>query len=236
MTTISLACPKCGIIKKSGKASCCAHGGSWFKNCGGAGNTNVDHTWYEGIKACKARSQSEAAVGQQANAAQRKGNHSSDDGDLANPNAVITPETTFFTLMTVRKSTSTSVPALVTASAFKRANVSVSISTANSTPMPTSMIVPDHILASTPALYDNDTENARVITTTSARMSTPSPTVMVVNASVTTSIRKLMVHTSTDMIINAKSRSSDSTSITVQGFEKLSKITAHLSIVLIMIF
>merc|ERR1712032_1501490 len=76
-TILSSACPKCGIIKRSGKASCCGHGGSWFKNCGGAGNTNLDHTWYEGIKTCRARRQSRIAVGRQANAGQQKGNHSS---------------------------------------------------------------------------------------------------------------------------------------------------------------
>ena len=50
---ISKVCPKCGSIKKSGKLSCCARGGAWFKNCGDAGDTSVDHTWVEGIRACK---------------------------------------------------------------------------------------------------------------------------------------------------------------------------------------
>ena len=49
----SKLCLKCGIIKKSGKLSCCARGGAWFKNCGDAGDTSVDHTWSEGIQACK---------------------------------------------------------------------------------------------------------------------------------------------------------------------------------------
>ena len=52
--------------------SCCARGGSWFKNCGRAGNTRLHHTWYEGIQACKAWSQSRTAVGHQENAAQQK--------------------------------------------------------------------------------------------------------------------------------------------------------------------
>ena len=46
-------CVKCGVAKKSGKRSCCARGGAWFKNCGDAGNMNFDHTWTEGIRACK---------------------------------------------------------------------------------------------------------------------------------------------------------------------------------------
>ena len=45
-------CFKCSTLKKSGKHSCCARGGTWFKNCGDAGDTNFDHTWVEGIKAC----------------------------------------------------------------------------------------------------------------------------------------------------------------------------------------
>ena len=46
-------CPTCGTFEKSGRSSCCAPGGTWFKNCGGAHNTNVDHTWFEGVAACK---------------------------------------------------------------------------------------------------------------------------------------------------------------------------------------
>ena len=51
-------CPKCGIIKKSSISSCCARGGAWFRKCGDAGNLNFDHTWGEGIQACKARASS----------------------------------------------------------------------------------------------------------------------------------------------------------------------------------
>ena len=46
-------CPKCGISKKSDKYSCCARGGAWFQNCGDAGDNKFDHTWVEGIQACK---------------------------------------------------------------------------------------------------------------------------------------------------------------------------------------
>ena len=47
------SCPKCGTVKKSGKRSCCARGGSWFKNCGDVGDSGVDHTWGEGMQACQ---------------------------------------------------------------------------------------------------------------------------------------------------------------------------------------
>ena len=53
MTAIGSICSKCGTTKKSGKISCCAPGGSWFENCGTSGNSNTDHTWFEGLQACK---------------------------------------------------------------------------------------------------------------------------------------------------------------------------------------
>ena len=71
-TTIMSGCPKCGTIAKSGESSCCGRGGSWFKNCGGVGNAKLHHTWYEGIQACKARSQSMTVVDEQLNGAQPK--------------------------------------------------------------------------------------------------------------------------------------------------------------------
>ena len=49
----AMRCPKCGTFGKSGRVSCCAPGGDWFKNCGGARNKNVDHKWFEGVAACK---------------------------------------------------------------------------------------------------------------------------------------------------------------------------------------
>ena len=52
--TNSSGCAKCGTTKKSGKRSCCARGGAWFKNCGDAGDTKFDYTWTEGIQACAA--------------------------------------------------------------------------------------------------------------------------------------------------------------------------------------
>merc|ERR1712151_567110 len=49
----SLTCSKCGKFKKSGRASCCAPGGAWFKDCGAAGNTKVNYKWTDGANACK---------------------------------------------------------------------------------------------------------------------------------------------------------------------------------------
>ena len=70
-TTVSSVCSKCSTIAKSGKSSCCGRGGSWFRNCGSAGNVKLDHTWYEGIQACKTWAQSKRSIERQSNAAQR---------------------------------------------------------------------------------------------------------------------------------------------------------------------
>ena len=72
ITTTTTACLKCVTIEKSGKYSCCGRGGSWFRNCGSGGYANVEHTWHEGIQACKKTwVQFKTAMGQQANAAQQ---------------------------------------------------------------------------------------------------------------------------------------------------------------------
>ena len=49
----SMLCPKCNINMQSGKVSCCYSGGAWHGNCGEPGDPNFDHTWFEGIQACK---------------------------------------------------------------------------------------------------------------------------------------------------------------------------------------
>ena len=46
-------CPKCGSTRTSGKLSCCARGGAWFKNCGDGDDPKFDHTWVQGIQACQ---------------------------------------------------------------------------------------------------------------------------------------------------------------------------------------
>ena len=53
------ACSECGITKKSGKRSCCAPGGSWYMNCGGVSNGNLEHSWLEGMEACRGESKGE---------------------------------------------------------------------------------------------------------------------------------------------------------------------------------
>ena len=79
--TTSPVCLKCGSIGKSGKTSCCGRGGSWFENCGGAANVKLEHTWYEGIRVCKTRSQFNTVIAQHLNDTQEKDIDSSSNGD-----------------------------------------------------------------------------------------------------------------------------------------------------------
>ena len=89
-TTITVSvCLRCGTIGKSDKMSCCGRGGSWFKHCGGAGNTNLHHTWYEGVQACKSRSQSKTVIGHQLHVTSQKDMDSSQGADMSNNKAVI---------------------------------------------------------------------------------------------------------------------------------------------------
>ena len=70
--------------------SCCGRGGSWFGNCGSAGDTTLDHAWHEGLQACKAQSQSKKVVDHQLNGAHHERNESFEGVDNANSKSVIT--------------------------------------------------------------------------------------------------------------------------------------------------
>jgi len=152
------ACTRCGTIGKSGKSSCCGRGGSWFKTCGGFGNTKRQRTWYEGIQACKARSQSKTAVGQQLNAAQQEGIDSS-----------------------------------------QGATTSVNLSTEGTTSIVTSTFTPD-------------------------------------NVPIITSAHTLMTNTQTDALMTSPTHSSDSTSITTRGCANLLTIIARIILLFVIAF
>ena len=55
----AMTCSKCGTFEKSGRVSCCAPGGAWYKNCGGAKNRIVEHRWFDGLKACESKSKAD---------------------------------------------------------------------------------------------------------------------------------------------------------------------------------
>ena len=44
-------CPKCATDNQ-GKLTCCVKGASWFMKCGNPGRSK-EHTWLEGVEACK---------------------------------------------------------------------------------------------------------------------------------------------------------------------------------------
>merc|ERR1711939_140290 len=101
-------CPRCGSIAKSGILSCCGRGGSWFKNCGGSGNTKLRHTWHEGMQACKTRSQSKTNIGNQVNVVQQKDTRSAHGAHMTSGKAVIAATKTF--VFTSSVDTSTPMP------------------------------------------------------------------------------------------------------------------------------
>ena len=49
---ITIVCPKCGT-QKSGQRNCGARGGSWFGKCGDPADSDLEHTWSEGLKTCE---------------------------------------------------------------------------------------------------------------------------------------------------------------------------------------
>ena len=123
-TTITVSvCPKCGTIAKSGKMSCCGRGGSWFKTCGGVGNTKLQHTWHEGIQACKTPSQSKKVIRHQLNGAQQKGIDSSQGAGMENYKSVISTTKTF-----PYTSTPTSDTTTIVTSTYTSASVSITTS------------------------------------------------------------------------------------------------------------
>ena len=117
---ISLVCPQCGIIAKSGKLSCCGRGGSWFGNCGVAGEAKLGHEWSEGFQACKAQSQSETVVGQQLHDTQHESNTMSNDIDTKNFTASANMVTSALDNLSTDSSTTTSLsmPTITVASVF----------------------------------------------------------------------------------------------------------------------
>ena len=126
--TVRPECRKCGTIGKSGKNSCCGRGGSWFRNCGSAGNVKLRHTWYEGIQVCKTRTQSQKASGRQSNAAQQQ--NSFNVANTGNFKAVATAKAFAFA------SFNTSIPIPDRIVSIRQADTSMDKSTAASDDTP----------------------------------------------------------------------------------------------------
>ena len=65
ITRTNVVCRKCRTVTRtSRRPSCCARGASWFGLCGDSGDTNFQHTWLEGIRACKGVSKPSVVIAQ----------------------------------------------------------------------------------------------------------------------------------------------------------------------------
>ena len=126
-TTVSV-CSRCGTIGKSDKSSCCGRGGSWFRNCGGTGNAKLQHAWYEGIQACKARSQPRRVIGDQLSVAQQKDTDSSQGGVMMSNYKAAIAATKTFALTSVNTLTSMSDTTAIVTSTYTPDNVPITMS------------------------------------------------------------------------------------------------------------
>merc|ERR1712046_146248 len=124
INTVSV-CPRCGTINKSGERSCCGRGGSWFKKCGGAGNTKLHHTWHEGIQVCKARPQYNPVIDQQLYVAQRKGIGSSQGIGMINYKTSLVGSNKTFAFTSVNTSTPMSDAMSIVTTAYTSDSVSI---------------------------------------------------------------------------------------------------------------
>ena len=131
-TTISAICAICGTIGKSGKLSCCGLGGSWFRNCGASGNTQLRHTWSEGIRVCKTWVHSKTTTtGQQLNVGQHQRNSLLNGASMAMSTVIITAgDTPTFT------SAKIATPMSDTTQMIASANTPANIATSRQTTMP----------------------------------------------------------------------------------------------------
>ena len=242
-TMISSVCPKCGTIGKLRKRSCCGRGGSWFKNCGSTGHAKLDHTWYEGIQACKAApEQPTLALGQpQLNHPQQKRYYS-----FSSNVGAVAAKTLKFAFVDTSKRLLRATPTITPV--YTQANVPINSATRMATDTSMSMnasVQPSDITSIT---YDNDITNAKPISgevtrTISALTDTlkPKPSIDIlistyINKSMATSARTQMTNTSLTNTSNHMPRSaatqSSSISITTQQCDMLLKTGVLLIMVL----
>lgn len=231
MATVVSVCQKCGIVKKSGVTSCCARGGSWFNNCGTDSDAKLDHTWYDGIMACKkARVTSKKAISQQLNTAQQQSMDSPGGARTIISNTFTSASANVYTVVS---DTRPNVTSIVTP---------VSLTTA-----------PAQASVSTSTTYGDDAKNFKSIsvaatatTSMSDNVSTPIPNIVTTNeliaapgnASIASPARSPMTNFSTHMamMITPVHTSSLSTSITVQGRERLLLIITVRIILVFIVF
>ena len=209
-TPISPVCPACGIVKRSGKLSCCAPGGSWFGNCGSAGNANLEHTWHEGIRVCN--TQYHVVMGQHLHASQPKGN-----ANMGMDSKLVIVTTHAFV------STSTNASMIVPVAALNTV-------LANNTPIITAARKALPYGANT-TTSEAPTKSSTKIIHTSANISTSKLTISPVNVT----IIKLMHSTLGNISMAPLSHTLASASVT-RECEKLLNVLARVSTILIIAY
>ena len=182
-TTIASACLTCGTTKKSGKLSCCARGGSWFGNCGATVNAKLQHTWYEGIQACKARKPKTAAMGLQRHDVLQHSNKSSNDADSFTNSGTAIMVSHMFAITSVGMSISGTPP-------FNgHADKSIQVPTTMSTRTSMNTLVSNNDVPASPSIaHDTNAESSKIIATTttaSANTSTRMPAIPPAGSSIT---------------------------------------------------
>ena len=210
MSVTTSLCPECGIIRKTGKLSCCARGGSWFRTCSAAGDTSLGHTWKEGIAVCKAR-QSRVAVH---HASQQNSNASSDDASMGINDKF----------------------AIATAQIFEATPANMSISMAGATSV---MLSTDTSLRASNRQLTSKTVSAATTTTAhnAEKILKPKLTLSPVNETITSSANRRAtnaIHSVlTGLVKMTSAHTVASVSMTAQIFEKLLCVVTHTSTIFI---
>ena len=211
-TTISSVCFKCATIGKSGKRTCCGRGGSWFRNCGSAGNAKLHHTWYEGIRACKILAQSKTAISHQLNADQEKGIASSDDA-VTHTKGVLTTNNS---LVPTSANKSTVRPDTHHIMASATASTAYDIDTANSKTI--------------------DVTSTTKMISTPPYMSSSMSSMTRDNTPITVPALRLVTNPSTNTLRAAVARTSASKSIVTPGYNCCYSVTIHMILICFILF
>ena len=213
--TIGLVCPKCGIIRNSGVASCCGRGGSWFEKCGTAAKVKLPYRWSDGLLACKQRPHFKEIVGDQLHGEEGQRNHYSDnEGSRGHSQAVIAAPDSF-TFALANMPTPMLDNMSVTKPSDVSTNASINISTIASSQTSLQSPIPMANLADT-ITSGATTAGITAMISSYSNASTPAPTAPSVNASTSTVATALMTTPSTDILATVLAHDTASTSITMQ--------------------
>ena len=203
---ISHVCPECGTMKNSGKRSCCGRGGAWFGKCGGAGDANLGHSWYEGIQACKAR-QFKVAVVHQVHA-------SKPNNDDASPDPASMVARSKEVIATAHELTSTAVSTSKPMTVSSPITVSTNIS----------MISPDHTFV----MYDAGTTTSRATTAINTAMGHTSVRILKLKSTIPSFNERVTRSDDSRSVKSISSASADMSMGTTSGPSASAAIVLHL--------